>query len=83
MSLFESLGQNQQPTQQMNPMQMVQQLKQNPAQMLSQAHLNVPQNMMNNPQQIVNHLVQSGQVPQDRLNAAMQMAQRMGFNIPR
>ena len=83
MSLFESLGQNQQPNQQMNPMQMVQQLKQNPAQMLSQAHLNVPQNMMNNPQQIVNHLVQSGQVPQDRLNAAMQMAQRMGFNIPR
>lgn len=83
MSLFESLGQNQQPTQQMNPMQMVQQLKQNPAQMLSQAHLNVPQNMMNNPQQIVNHLVQSGQVPQGRLNAAMQMAQRMGFNIPR
>jgi hypothetical protein len=83
MSLFDNLGQNQQPTQQMNPMQMVQQLKQNPAQMLNQAHLNVPQNMMNNPQQIVNHLVQSGQVPQDRLNAAMQMAQRMGFNIPR
>lgn len=83
MSLFESLGQNQQPTQQMNPMQMVQQLKQNPAQMLSQAHLNVPQNMMNNPQQIVNHLVQSGQIPQQRLQAAMQMAQRMGINVPR
>ena len=83
MSLFESLGQNQQPTQQMNPMQMVQQLKQNPAQFLGQAHMNVPQNMMNNPQQIVNHLVQSGQVPQDRLNSAMQMAQKMGFNIPR
>jgi hypothetical protein len=81
MSLFDNLGGAQ--PQQMNPMQMVQQLKSNPAQMLSQAHLNVPQNMMGNPQQIVNHLVQSGQIPQDRLNAAMQMAQRMGFNIPR
>ena len=81
MSLFDNLGGAQ--PQRMNPMQMVQQLKQNPAQMLNQAHLNVPQNMMGNPQQIVNHLVQSGQIPQDRLNAAMQMAQRMGFNIPR
>lgn len=81
MSLFDNLGCAQ--PQQMNPMQMVQQLKSNPAQMLSQAHLNVPQNMMNNPQQIVNHLVQSGQIPQQRLQAAMQMMQRMGINIPR
>lgn len=81
MSLFDNLGGAQ--PQQMNPMQMVQQLKSNPAQMLNQAHLNVPQNMMNNPQQIVNHLVQSGQIPQQRLQAAMQMAQRMGINVPR
>ena len=81
MSLFDNLGGAQ--PQQMNPMQMVQQLKQNPAQMLNHAHLNVPQNMMNNPQQIVNHLVQSGQIPQQRLQAAMQTMQRMGFNIPR
>jgi hypothetical protein len=79
MSLFDNLGQNQQ----MNPMQMIQQLRSNPAQILAQAHLNVPQNMMGNPQQIINHLVQSGQVPQGRVNAAMQMAQRMGINIPR
>ena len=77
MSLFDSLGQNQQ----MNPLQMVNQLKQNPAQMLNQAHLRVPQNMMGDPQQIVNHLVQSGQVSQSRLNAVMQLAQRMGINI--
>ena len=81
MSLFDNLGGAQ--PQQMNPMQMVQQLKQNPAQMLNQAHLNVPQNMMNNPQQILNHHVQSGQIPQQRLQAAMQTMQRMGFNIPR
>ena len=81
MSLFDNLGGAQ--PQQMNPMQMVQQLKQNPAQMLNQAHLNVPQNMMNDPQQIVNHLVQSGQIPQQRLQAAMQMAQRMGINVPK
>lgn len=81
MSLFDSLGGGQ--PQQMNPMQMVQQLKQNPAQFLGQAHMNVPQTMMNDPQQIVNHLVQSGQISQQRLQAAMQMMQRMGIKVPR
>ena len=66
MSLFDSLGQ------QTNPMQMMQQLRSNPATTLKQAGMNVPDGMTD-PQQIVNHLLQSGQISNSRL----QMAQRM------
>ena len=69
MSLFDSLGQ------QMNPMQLVQQLRTNPAAMLKQRGLNIPDGM-NDPQQIIQHLVQSGQVPNARLQQAMQMMGR-------
>lgn len=67
MSLFESL--NQQPQ---NPMQLVSQLRANPAAILRQRGLNIPDGM-NDPQQIINYLLQSGQVSNSRL----QMAQRM------
>ena len=69
MSLFDALGQ------QMNPMQLVQQLRANPAAMLKQRGLNIPEGM-NDPQQIIQHLVQSGQVPNARLQQAMQMMGR-------
>lgn len=58
----------------MNPMQifsMLQQLRQNPAQLLAQK-FNVPANL-NNPQDIIQHLLNSGQVNQDQVNQAMQM----------
>lgn len=42
---------------------------------------NVPQEMRNDPHQIVNYLVQSGKVDQNALNRAMQQAQRMGFKF--
>lgn len=58
---------------QMNPMQMLQQLRQNPAQMLRQAGLNVPDNL-NDPNQIIQHLMNSGQVSQQRYEQARQMA---------
>lgn len=68
MSIFDSLsGMKQQ-----NPMQMVQQLQANPAAMLRSRGLNIPDGM-SNPQQIVQHLVQSGQVPNSRLQQIMQM----------
>lgn len=51
------------------------QIKQNPAAVLRQAGLNIP-NGMNNPNQIVNYLLQSGQVNQSRLAQAQQMAAR-------
>lgn len=70
MSIFESLGQ-----QQMNPQQVMQQLRSNPAAMLKQRGLNIPAGMTN-PQQIVQHLVNSGQIPNARLQQVMQMMRR-------
>ena len=57
----------------MNPMQMLQQLQQNPAQMLRQAGLNVPDNL-NDPNQIIQHLMNSKQVTQQQYEQARQMA---------
>lgn len=54
-------------------MQMLQQFKQNPMQMLVQRRLNVPQNVMNDPNAILNYLVQSGQISQQQINNAYQM----------
>lgn len=61
---------------QMNPMQMgqmLQSLRNNPLSFLASKGFNVPQGI-NNPQQMVNHLVNSGQVNQNAINQAMQMA---------
>ena len=58
-------------------MGMLQQLKQNPMQFLMQRRMNIPQGIpMNDPQVILNYLVQSGQVTQDQINSAYQAAQR-------
>ena len=61
-----------------NVVQMLQQFKSNPAQMLLQRRLNVPQGMMNDPNAIINHLLKTGQVSQEQLNSAYQLAQRFG-----
>lgn len=57
----------------MNPMQMIQQLRQNPVQMLRQAGLNVPDNL-NSPNDIIQHLMNSGQISQQRYEQARQIA---------
>lgn len=65
---------------QQNPMQMLDALKSNPVQFLMERKFNLPKNIdANNPQAIINHLVQSGQVPQETYNRARQMAQQMGM----
>ena len=43
-------------------MNMMEQLRANPAQMIRQAGFNVPDNIANDPQASVMHLIQSGQV---------------------
>lgn len=69
MSLYESIGsQPKQP----NFQQALSQLRGNPAETLKAAGLNIPDGM-SDPQQIVNYLLQSGQVSNPRL----QMARRM------
>ena len=57
--------------------QLLQQLKANPAQVLAQ-RFNIPQGV-GDPNAMLQHLVQSGQVSQDQINKAYQIAQRMGF----
>lgn len=45
-------------------------LKQNPAQALMRANFNVPDNLGSDPQAIVQHLLNSGQITQEQVNAA-------------
>lgn len=54
-----------------NLMQMYQQFMNNPMAMLSQ-RFNIPQNM-NDPNEIIQHLLNTGQVSQDRVNQVMNM----------
>ncbi len=54
-----------------NMLQMISQFKQNPMQILSSRY-NIPQNI-NQPQDIVQHLLNTGQVSQQQVNTAMQM----------
>jgi hypothetical protein len=69
MSLFDRL--NGQP--QMN----MQQLQQDPIGMARQAGYNIPQNLAGNPQAMVQHLIQSGQIGGPKLQQAMQMIRQM------
>ena len=56
-------------------MSMLSQLKQNPAAMLG-ARYNIPPNMTD-PNEILQHLLTTGQVSQDQVNRLMQMRQFM------
>lgn len=58
-----------------NPLSMLSQLKQNPIAFLSKAGYNIPQNL-NDPNAIIQHLMNSGQITQAQMNRAQQMAQR-------
>lgn len=66
--LFQSMGGG------TNVMQMLGQLRQNPLSLLQKAGYNIPSNL-SNPQQIVQYLVNSGQVNQSQLDYAQRMAQ--------
>lgn len=57
-------------------MQMLSQIKSNPVQFLLQRRLNIPQDIGNDPNAILQHLVSTGQISQQQLNNAYQMAQK-------
>ena len=57
-----------------NIMQMLSQFRQNPMQILSQRGINVPQDIANNPQSIVQYMLNQGVITQEQVNQAMQMA---------
>ena len=51
-------------------------LKQNPVQFLMQRKFNIPQDITNDPNAIIQHLMRTGQVSQQQYNKAMQMAKQ-------
>lgn len=59
----------------MNPMQMIQQIKSNPAAFLRHIGANVPANLTD-PNAIIQHLLNSGQVSQQRYEQARRMAEQ-------
>lgn len=53
---------------------------QNPLQYLMQKKLNIPQNMANNPQAAIQHLMNNGQMSQSQYNSLRQMASQIQNN---
>lgn len=60
-------------------LQMVQQFKQNPLGFLLQRRLNVPPNVANDPNAILNYLLSTGQINQNQINMAYQTLQNGGM----
>lgn len=56
-----------------NIMGIVQNFMQNPLQFMIQRRFNIPQNLAQNPQGMVQHLLDSGQITQQQVNQAQQM----------
>ena len=73
MSLFEQLGG---PTIPKNPQQMLQQLQRDPVGVLKQRGISVPDGMTN-PQELINHLLQTRQLTNPRLQMLQQIAGKM------
>ncbi len=63
----------------MNPLQMIQQIKSNPIQFLTQQGVNVPQNIINDPDAIIQNLMNSGRFTQEQYNNAVKQANQLGF----
>ena len=64
-----------QPEQQATPniSEMYQNFKRNPIEFLAKSKLNIPQNVGNNPQDIIQYLMNSGQVSQQQIIQAQNM----------
>lgn len=75
MSIFDSLG-GQRQAPHVTPQQALLQLQNDPSGTLRQFGLNVPPGMTD-PQQMVQHLMQSGQLPQGIFGQAMQIVSQM------
>ena len=58
--------------------EMFQKFKQNPMDYLLKSKLSIPDNIGNNPQNILQYLVQSGQVSQQMMNQAQAIYRQMG-----
>ena len=72
MSIFDKLNGN---GQQMT----MQQLQNDPVGMAKQAGYNIPQNIAGNPQAMVQHLIQTGQISNPMMQKILPMMQRFGL----
>lgn len=68
--LFQSFGSQQTTPAQQNP-------REQALSLLKQRGIQIPDGISGNPQAIIQHLMQSGQIPQGRLNMAQQMLSRL------
>ena len=64
-----------------NMQEQLRKLQSDPKGFLQRAGVNVPEEMMNNPQQMVMHLINTNQVGGGRLQQIMQMVRQMGVKI--
>jgi hypothetical protein len=53
--------------------------KSNPIAFLAQRNVNLPQNLINNPEGAVKYLLQNGQMSQDMFNQISQIANQLGL----
>lgn len=60
-----------------NMLGQLQQFVGNPVQYMIQKKMNIPQNIQNNPQEIQQYLLNSGQVTQDQMNWAQNVAKQI------
>ena len=74
MSIFDRIN-GQQP----NMQEMMKQLQSDPGGMAQRAGYQIPQNLYGNPQAMVQHLIQSGQVGGPMLQRIMPMMRQMGL----
>ena len=63
-----------------NIIAMFQQFMGNPTQMMQRSGLNIPQNIANDPNAIIQHLLSSGRMSQQQYNQLQQMAGQMQNN---
>jgi len=56
-----------------NPMQLFQQFRSNPAQFIMNRRFNIPQNLMNDPNAMIDHLLKTKQIDQNAVNQAYQV----------
>lgn len=73
-NLFNSMQQN-------NIMGEYNRFKQNPMKFLMDRQINIPQEYMNNPEQAVQYLLNSGKMSQGTFDQIKQKARMFGFNI--
>ena len=57
----------------------VNQIKSNPMQFFMQNKLNVPQDIANDPNKIIQHLMNNGSISQEQYNQAINMAKQLGY----